>query len=451
MGDRLHFLDWLRTILVCFVVYSHLNFCGLEDIPDTTVDNHAYATKPNQYAVRWNSVARQWVIPMLFWISGGAAALSVNGDSWKFLWTLWRIYLISVVGIGANASMWLLGPQDPNCSIRNPCPGKGILFDFTEDPAEGNIEPYFNQMWFTVFLVLMMIVHWPYFKVFLGQSSRWLLTFQWAITVSIYVALTVVAGKEVPNPALLIAWLAVCEFAFLAVSVCAAQGVFPWLPQRIWHYIAAIISLIQVGLSPIADSMDDLTAGYCIYLMVLCFRSYGLGYLMTRPRKDMSDPIDPIVSRAWPLVIVLAVIFAPSTNWYMGGVLTYPYFDHAVDRGLYNAGTLLALFVADRSSRALECCPLPEIIGIASIVLYVFQIVLLTCFMQVGMRQPYQIWAAAAAAALALTGFFAGGRALCCGARRGRDDQLLPSEVEDGPIALQQRTGIESQDSPSAQ
>ena len=31
--------------------------------------------------------------------------------------------------------------------------------------AEGNIEPYFNQMWFTVFLVLMMIVHGPYFKV----------------------------------------------------------------------------------------------------------------------------------------------------------------------------------------------------------------------------------------------------------------------------------------------
>ena len=46
----------------------------------------------------------------------------------------------------------------------------------TQDPARrlmvetgtrqcGNIEPYFNQMWFTVFLVLMMIVHGPYFKV----------------------------------------------------------------------------------------------------------------------------------------------------------------------------------------------------------------------------------------------------------------------------------------------
>ena len=29
----------------------------------------------------------------------------------------------------------------------------------------GDVEPYFNQMWFTVFLVLMMLVHWPYFKV----------------------------------------------------------------------------------------------------------------------------------------------------------------------------------------------------------------------------------------------------------------------------------------------
>ena len=28
-----------------------------------------------------------------------------------------------------------------------------------------DIEPYFNQMWFTVFLVLMMLVHWSYLKV----------------------------------------------------------------------------------------------------------------------------------------------------------------------------------------------------------------------------------------------------------------------------------------------
>ena len=53
------------------------------------------------------------MIPMLFWISGGAAALSVNGDFKKFGWTFQRFSLISVVGIGANASMWLLGPEDP--------------------------------------------------------------------------------------------------------------------------------------------------------------------------------------------------------------------------------------------------------------------------------------------------------------------------------------------------
>ena len=45
--------------------------------------------------------------------------------------TLQRISLISVVGISANASMWLLGPEDQNCSIRNPCPGKRIIFDWS--------------------------------------------------------------------------------------------------------------------------------------------------------------------------------------------------------------------------------------------------------------------------------------------------------------------------------
>ena len=50
---------------MCSVVFSHLNFFGLEYFPVTTVDNHAYSTKPNLYAVRWNSVARHWVITML--------------------------------------------------------------------------------------------------------------------------------------------------------------------------------------------------------------------------------------------------------------------------------------------------------------------------------------------------------------------------------------------------
>ena len=72
--------------------------------------------------------------------------LSVIGDFRKFGWILWRLSLISVVGIGLNASMWVMGPQDQNCSMRNPCTGKGCLFDFTEDPTEGNIEPYFIQM-----------------------------------------------------------------------------------------------------------------------------------------------------------------------------------------------------------------------------------------------------------------------------------------------------------------
>ena len=47
VGDRLHFFDCSRSILVCFVVYSHLNFFGLEYFPDTTVHNHAYAMFPN--------------------------------------------------------------------------------------------------------------------------------------------------------------------------------------------------------------------------------------------------------------------------------------------------------------------------------------------------------------------------------------------------------------------
>uniref|UniRef100_A0A7S4W883 Uncharacterized protein n=1 Tax=Alexandrium monilatum TaxID=311494 RepID=A0A7S4W883_9DINO len=53
-----------------------------------------------------------------------------------------------------------------------------------------------------------------------------------------------------------------------------------------------------------------------------------------------------------------------------------------VDRFLYAAGTLLALFTSDRLSRHLECGPLPALLARAALALYLLQVIFVTVFLQ---------------------------------------------------------------------
>merc|ERR1711874_311396 len=112
--------------------------------------------------------------------------------------------------------MWLLGPRDPTCSISDPCPGKGVLFDFTEDPFSGTVEPFFNQMWFTLALLLIMFLNWPFCKVMFGQFVPVWLFVPWIGTSIIYAALIAAAGSDCHQPWILLLWLTACEAAFLA-------------------------------------------------------------------------------------------------------------------------------------------------------------------------------------------------------------------------------------------
>ena len=99
-SQRLHFLDWLRILLVGFVVYAHLTFCGAQlgrPSDNGTVDNDSWTTTdPNRLAVRYNSIVRQWCIPVLFWISGAASALSFGKRFWK---GMWKILVLTFAGI----------------------------------------------------------------------------------------------------------------------------------------------------------------------------------------------------------------------------------------------------------------------------------------------------------------------------------------------------------------
>ena len=92
-----------------------------------------------------------------------------------------------------------------------------------ENHAEGNIEPYFNQMWFTVFLVLMMIVHGPYFSV---NSRREGACSQRRCGESLHAKLESVIGRP-QNTSSLTGSEAECRVA-VCVGVLRNSTVIPW-------------------------------------------------------------------------------------------------------------------------------------------------------------------------------------------------------------------------------
>jgi|Transcript_108254 hypothetical protein len=410
MGERQHFLDWLRAILIGCVVYAHLNFCGLVSIPDEAVDNHAFRFENpsgeklhSLLAVRYNSILRQWCIPLLFWISGASAALSYSGLR-KFLKNITKIGVFTWMGVAINGTMWLLGPRDPLCSISSPCKDKGVLFDFTEDPFNGNVEPFFNQMWFTLALILVMLVNRGFCNVVCGGDSLLWLIMPLCLAALIYIPLFIASELRVLSAL----WLIASEVLFLFVSGCTYKAAkLPechHMPARGLQYLSATISVLQCGIFQIVPPINDITAGYVLFLAICCNRWFQLGVLMTK----IGDA--PLLSQAWPVVIILVVLFAPSTNWIMAGVLTYPYYSddasgasHLVDRCLYFAGTFTMFFVVHRISLSIKCVALPNVIGKSALVLYICQIAFITICLQVGMRSVVLIWFACCVAAIVLT------------------------------------------------
>lgn len=385
---RLHFLDWLRALAVAFVVYAHMVFCGAQfgrpgdgGVPD----DHAYNLEnPTPLAVRWIAAGRQWVIPLLFWISGAAYALSFEG---KFTRGFRKLAVLTAVGVACNATEWSLGPMDENCSFRRPCPGKGILFHYTVDPYSGSIEPFVDQMWYTLMLMLMMALNWPLFRAISGQVHFGLLAMQWVATMAICGLLTFVSGDQCDAPWFLTFWLGTSEALFMALSVSPSSRAYPpWLPLRLLHYACAAVLLLQLGASPIArEPVNDLTVGWILYCVLSTKAWFQLGFLMTRPRSSRAcgrlGDVQPFVSKAWPLAICLLVLCCPSTSWSMAGVLPYPLYPRVADRLLYVGGTLVALFVVDRVSRNFECRPLPDLLGRAALVLYLLQALLSSIFL----------------------------------------------------------------------
>jgi len=446
---RLHYLDWLRLLLVLAVVYAHTSKSGITTgggfneawlVDDRTLFDHKdYADlfaslrgkahhgpvsgqcvpahhAPARYpprvvgrsplTVRWISIARQWALPLLFWVSGAAVACSYQGGAPR---GLLKLGCFTALGMGLNAALWFLGPMDPMCFIGNPdCEGKGLVFSFTVVPWAGMVFAILFQMWYTVMLMGFCITNWPFLALVYGSATGlWALGLQWAITMFIYLFFLCLAdGLAVPR--LLVTMLATMEVAWLALVALLSPGLEGcerprWLPVRAVHYLLAGISIAQFGAMPFAHQMESIGATYILYMVAGFNRFFNLGFIMTTSRLSSDErKTGALLSRVWPLAIAVVLFTAPSTNWDLAGMLTYPFFLDTVDRILYVSGAMVLTFLIDRCSHCMNCEALPGILGQTALILYLFHPVLITVLLHFGMRRVPMVWLACVAIALAI-------------------------------------------------
>jgi len=402
MGERLHFLDWFRILMIWVVVYGHLFFSGILPSPEVMEDNHAYAWagQKSSLGVRYISIVRQWCIPLLFWVSGAAASISYKGDWMRLNRSLAKIGAITITGLFVNGLIWAASPQEPQCSPMSPCTGKGTIFDFTVVPDAGKVFPVIFQMWFTMCLLLLMFLNRPLFCALSQQGSMLAVSVQWLCTMLLSTAALQVSapkGGSILSTWPLLVWIALSEAIFDLAALATDSA---WLDlgeekRRFLHYICAVAAVAQVSLSPMNVYLGNVTG---LYIFLMCNKLYALGFVMTKNRGNAA----PLMSHVWPLVVVLGVLVAPSSSWSMSGHMTYPYYADALDRGLYLAGALTIIFALDRISRYITCKQLPDFLEKAGLLLYLLHPAIATCLIACGVQTIASVWLLATGIAVAI-------------------------------------------------
>merc|ERR1712190_700449 len=107
---------------------------------------------------------------------------------------------------------------------------------------------------------------------------------------------------------------------------------------------------------PYADHMDSIGLVYVCFIFVGFNKLFALGFLMTHSRcHDNPLEVKPVVSRVWPVGVIVLCFLSPATNWVEPTFLTYPFLKRTGDRCTYVAFTFACVFSLDRMSRDREC------------------------------------------------------------------------------------------------
>lgn len=426
--DRFNYLAWIRTLLIAIILYAQLSFSGLTEYDTLMLDDRTYdpymnsrSGSPSSLSIRWVSICRQWCLPLLFWVSGAVAGFDFGQ---RRCYGLGMIGVLTLVGIVANGSIWILGPQNDQCwplDHAKPECESGRLFQFSVVAGHGSIFPWISQMWYTIVLAIIILLNMPFMGVLAGRRGFGSLVLQWMIWTLLWGTLLQIAsggtlleraqlpekyqwvaseGKdyfesspEVPDVHLAFAWLAGSEALFLSVSFVASRWKSDsWCPLRIVHYMAGAAMVLTLA-APIATEIATITPSFTMYLLNIMNKSFQMGFMMIRPQVgdqgiDTGNKVEPLFSKYWPLALLWASIVAPSTNFYMAGDLIYPFLPGTLDRCLYVAGAVSVFFMVDRAGHSLESSPVPRAVSSSTLLLYLFYPWVLALLVCAGLRAP---------------------------------------------------------------
>jgi len=415
---RLHHLDWFRVLFIIFAVYLHIwqsysDISKAEDLTtaldnvmievfnvSSTANGHTEAywdlrqNLPesewrNGYDVRLIAVGRQFVIPLLFWISGYALGLGKE----KAISSLWKIALITVLGIGVNAIVYALGPMDDGCSYHNSrgknqeyCAGKNSIISFGVGTGNGLFSILF-QFWFTVFLMVFLAQMHPLCEALREmhastQNEPWdgagpaavKCGIYWVITSIVYIAFMWLWNDGAPSRVGAAFVLAAAELPFIAAL--AGTALTPSeRPQlcRLLQYLAGVLATLQFCLVPMAPT-ESLDGGMIAYFH-LFKQFYLIGFVMALTRHKTA----PVVYRAYILAYAALIFLRPPTNYYRSGVDTYPYFPFFLDRFMWTAGGMVQVFIHDRLGllTAGTLVPVPPGASMGALLTYVLHVPLM--------------------------------------------------------------------------
>mmetsp|Transcript_65207 Transcript_65207/g.153544 ORF Transcript_65207/g.153544 Transcript_65207/m.153544 type:complete len:474 (-) Transcript_65207:261-1682(-) len=371
---RFNEFDWLRAIMVILVVYAHISRSGVPGGVKNEIspDDRIYTDEnPSPFAVRWISEVRQYCLPLLFYVSGAASACSFKKAPGSF----GKIAIYTILGVALNGVLWVMGPQNPECDpgtshLRSEC--TGAVFDFTISPWSGKLFPILFQMWYTVMLIALLLINWPLFGYLHHKPCHVaILGLQFVVTAALIIMFVFLAGEEIEDPISVAAMKVVCEALFLALSVLTRPEFRPsWLPLRFIHYLLGVLMFVSFGLTPIADNITHISPGFILFIFIGFNKSFQLGFIVTLSRLPGREEAEPIVSIYWPMIVILRTVTAPSSSWFAGGNLTYPYYPRMADRALYVAGAVVVMFIVDRVGRHIHCKALPVWLGNTALLLY---------------------------------------------------------------------------------
>lgn len=419
-APRHHHLDWIRSIMVLFVVFAHISLMGLKgtvnlDGRGIQIDDRTWAVdNPSSLGVRWIALVRPFCLPMLFWVSGAAVSFSYKGVPPG----LCKLALFTLIGLSCNAALWEHGPKDPNCGPQNPCPHlEGRWLDFTVVPGVGRWFAILFQMWYTAVLMVLLLVNWPLFALANRAPDKnlavkfLLLCVQWCMSMSLYTVFLAeeqksrlhessIGGFDWRLERSVLKPLALYEAIYLLLSPLAAScQESTWkVPTRVFHYLAAGVAVLQFACTPFAQHVDSISCAFILYIVVGFNKFFTLGFLMTKAKKTKA-----LTYNVWPVLFVIVPAVAPSTNFFLAGNLTFPYFPSEKDRVLYVAFALVVVFIVDRIGRETRCKPLPPIVLWSGLVLYLFHPAIIAYLVKEGFKDGVYIWFATAAIALGLT------------------------------------------------